>query len=122
MPKSTVILTDLQITYLIELFENDSINDKRIEIPLRFNIKFSSKYSYNCLQIINKLYTAKNEFSTEKFKLYSYLLYDGTEYVELTNYNNDILGDYEIGKVFTFSKINCLDNFNGYDNFKKNKG
>ena len=122
MPKSAVILTDLQITYLIELFENDSINDKRIEIPLRFNIKFSSKYSYNCLQIIYKLYTAKNEFSTEQFKLYSYLLYDGTEYVELTNYNNDILGNYEIGKVLTFSKINCLDNFNGYDNFKKNKG
>ena len=38
MPKSAVILTDLQITYLIELFENDSINDKRIEILLRFNI------------------------------------------------------------------------------------
>ena len=68
------------------------------------------------------LYTAKNVFSTEKYKLCSYLLYDGTEYVELTNYKNDFLGNYEIGKVLTFSKINCLDNFNGYDNFKKNKG
>ena len=52
MPKSAVILTDLQITYLIEFFENDSINDKRIEIPLRFNIKFSTKYSYYCLQLV----------------------------------------------------------------------
>ena len=68
MPKSAVILTDLQITYLIELFENDSINDKRIEIPLRFNIKFSSKYSYNCLQIYY-LKNGYNKSSNTKRKL-----------------------------------------------------
>jgi hypothetical protein len=37
MPKSAVLLTDLQIVHLIELFDNDSINNKTIEIPLRFN-------------------------------------------------------------------------------------
>ena len=31
------------------------------------------------------------------------------------------MGNYEIGKVLTFSKINCLDNFNGYDNFVNKK-
>ena len=67
------------------------------------------------------LYTAKNVFSTEKYKLCSYLLYDGTEYVELTNYNNDILGNYWICKLLAFSKINCLDNFNGYHNFLNKK-
>jgi len=38
MPKSAVLFTDLQLIYLSELFENDSINNKRIEIPLRFNL------------------------------------------------------------------------------------
>jgi len=73
MPKSAVILTDLQITYLIELFENDSINDKRIEIPLRFNIKFSSKYSYNCLQIYY-LKNGYNKSSNTKRKLNIFLI------------------------------------------------
>ena len=53
--------------------------------------------------------------------MYSYLLYDGTEYVELTNYNNYILCNYEIDKVLTFLKINCRDNCNGYDNFVNKK-
>ncbi len=30
MPKSAALFTDLQLIYLIELFENDSINNKRI--------------------------------------------------------------------------------------------
>ena len=29
MPKSAIILSNLQIIYLIELFENDSINNKK---------------------------------------------------------------------------------------------
>ena len=39
MPKSAIILTNLQIIYLIELFRNDSINNEKKEIPIRFNIK-----------------------------------------------------------------------------------
>ena len=58
----------MQITYLIELFENDSINDKRIEIPLRFNIKFSTKYSYYCLQTCY-LKNGYNKSSNTKRKL-----------------------------------------------------
>ena len=50
MPK-LAILTDLQILYLIELFENDSINNKKMEIPLRFNIRFNTNYSYKCLYL-----------------------------------------------------------------------
>ena len=68
MIKSGVILTDLQITYLIELYENDSINDKRIEIPLRFNIKFSTKYYYYCLQTYY-LKNGYNKSSNTKRKL-----------------------------------------------------
>jgi hypothetical protein len=67
------------------------------------------------------LYTAKNLFSTDKLKLYSYLLFDGPEYIELTNYNNDILGNYEIGKVLNFSKINCIDNSESFDKFLNKK-
>ena len=50
MPK-LAIFTDLQILYLIELFEKDSINNKKKEIPLRFNIRFNTNYSYNCLYL-----------------------------------------------------------------------
>jgi hypothetical protein len=44
MPKSALLFTDLQLIYLIEHFENDLINNKRIEIPLRFNFKFNTHY------------------------------------------------------------------------------
>ena len=76
MPKSAVILTDLQITYLIEFFENDSINDKRIEIPLRFNIKFSTKYSYYCLQlVIWKMVIIKVQTQKENWRMLLILVY-----------------------------------------------
>jgi hypothetical protein len=51
MPKSALLFTDLQLIYLIEHFENDLINNKRIEIPLRFNFKFNTNYSYYCLNV-----------------------------------------------------------------------
>jgi hypothetical protein len=51
MPKSAVLLTDLQIVHLIELFDSDSINNKTIEIPLRFNSKFNTKYTYYRLYV-----------------------------------------------------------------------
>jgi hypothetical protein len=41
MPKSVVILTDFQNFFLTQLFENESINNKKKEIPLRFNKKFN---------------------------------------------------------------------------------
>ena len=50
MPK-LAILTDLQILYQIELFENDSIINKKMEIPLRLNIRFNTNYSYKCLYL-----------------------------------------------------------------------
>ena len=50
MPK-LAIFTNLQILFLIELFEKDSINNKKKEIPLRFNIRFNTNYSYNCLYL-----------------------------------------------------------------------
>ncbi len=51
MPKSAVLFSDFQLIYLIELFENDSINNNRIEIPLRFNLIFNTNYSYYCLNV-----------------------------------------------------------------------
>ena len=50
MPK-LAIFTNLQILFLIELFEKDSINNKKKEIPLRFNIRFNTNYSYKCLYL-----------------------------------------------------------------------
>ena len=40
MPK-LAILTDLQIINLIQLFENDSINNKKIEIRFNINIRIN---------------------------------------------------------------------------------
>ena len=52
MPQSAIILTNLQVIYLIELFENNSkFIYKNKEIPFRFNIKFNTKYSYKFLYI-----------------------------------------------------------------------
>ncbi len=45
------VLTDLQIIYLIEVFEND----KSIEILLRFNLKFDTKYVNRFLHKINNI-------------------------------------------------------------------
>ena len=75
----------------------------------------------NVIEQMDLLYTAKNVFSNDKFKLYSYLLFDGTEYIELTNYNNDILGNYEFWKVLNFSKINCKDNSECFDKLLNKK-
>ena len=74
MPKSAVLFTDLQLIYLSELFENDSINNKRIEIPLRFNLKFNTNYSYYCLNFhylkicCNKNSTVNIKSSQKRFK------------------------------------------------------
>jgi hypothetical protein len=75
----------------------------------------------NFIEQLDLLYTAKNVFSNDKFKLYSYLLFDGSEYIELTNYKNDILGNYEMRKVLNFSKINCIDNSESFDKFLNKK-
>ena len=40
MPK-LAILTDLQIINLIQLFENDSINNNKIEIRFNINIRIN---------------------------------------------------------------------------------
>jgi hypothetical protein len=66
---------------------------------------------------IDLVYVAKEIFSTETYKLYSYLMYDGLEYIELSQYNSDILNTFEIENVLTFTKINCIDNSDGFDNF-----
>ena len=38
-------LTELQQTTILELFENDSIKNKLLEIPIQFNLKYNKKYS-----------------------------------------------------------------------------
>jgi hypothetical protein len=47
-------------------------------------IKINSLEKNNVNEKIDLLYVAKEIFSTETYKLYSYLMYDGLEYIELT--------------------------------------
>jgi hypothetical protein len=109
MPKSAVLLTDLQLIYLIELFENDSINNKRIEIPLRINLKFNTNYSYSCLNVhylkicCNKNSTVNINSSQKRYKNNS------EERISILNGKSKLKNDVVVNKDQIFIKQNFFE-------------
>jgi hypothetical protein len=108
MPKSAVLFTDLQLIYLIELIENDSINNKRIEIPFRFNLKFNTNYSYYCLNVhylkicCNKNSTVNINSSQKRYKNNS------EERISILNGKRKLKNDVVVNKDQIFKKQKFL--------------
>ena len=76
----------------------------------------------NIIQHANLILLHKSSKEFEKFKLYTFILSDGIEYVELSCYNTDIFENYSCNQVISFEQVNSVDNSNGYYNYiNKNK-